>query len=94
MSNSNTSSNTSASCSLEVRHFGNLLHRVHLRISNVCNSFISERKHKVWVIFFDRNEHFGTKFIVIFLNFSLLSLDPLVSVLEDRNVMQRHRMSK
>ena len=56
------SSNTSASCSLEVRHFGNLPHRVHLRISNVCNFFISERKHKVWVVisYLDRNEHFGT----------------------------------
>ena len=88
MSNSNTSSNTSASCSLEVRHFGNLLHRVHLKISNVCNFFITERKHKVWVvIFLDRNEHFGTKIIVIFQNFSFLLLDPPVSVLEDRNVM-------
>ena len=30
--------------------------------------FISERKHKVWEVIskLDRNEHFGTKFIVIF----------------------------
>ena len=32
MSSPNSSSNTSASCSLEVRHFGNL-HRVHLRVA-------------------------------------------------------------
>ena len=56
MSNSNMSSNTSARCSLmikmEVCHFGNLLHRVQLRISNFCNLFISERKHEVWVVVF------------------------------------------
>ena len=99
MSNSKTSSNTSASCSLlkklEVRHFGNLLNRVHLRISNVCYIYISERKYKVRVvIFLDRNKHFGNKFIVFFLNYSFLFIDPPVSVLEDRNVMQRHRMCK
>ena len=51
--------------------FGNLLHRVHLRISNICNFFISEQKHKVWVVIFffiDHYGHFGTKFIV-FLEF-------------------------
>ena len=33
----------------EVRHFGNILHRVHLRIPNVCNCFFtSERTHKAW----------------------------------------------
>ena len=52
MSNSTTSSNTSASCSLEVGHNGNLLDQVQLKISNVCNFLISERKHKVWVVIF------------------------------------------
>ena len=42
MSNSNPSSNGSSNTStmlkkIEVCHFGNLLHRVHLRFSNVCN---------------------------------------------------------
>ena len=37
---------------MEVRHVGNLLDRVHLRNSNVCNFFISERKHKVWIVIF------------------------------------------
>ena len=64
------SSNTSAvSCckKMEVRHSGNLLHRVHLKISNVCNFLISERKHKVVVvIFLDNNEHYGTEFNVFF----------------------------
>ena len=77
MPNSNTSSNTSASCSLkkmEVGHVENLLHRFHLRISNVCNFFISERKHQVWVvIFLDRNKHFGAKFIVFSRIFSFCS---------------------
>ena len=34
------------------------------------------------------------KFIVFFYNFLFLYLDPPVSVLEDRNVMQHHRMCK
>ena len=68
MSNSNTSRNTSASCSLEVRHFGNLLHRAHLRISNVYNFLLVNENIKSGELFswLDINEHFGTKFIVIF----------------------------
>ena len=54
MSNSNMSSDISVfpAEKMEVRPFGNLHHRVYLRISNVCNFFISERKHKERVVFF------------------------------------------
>ena len=41
----------------------------------------------------DRREHFGTTFIVFFYNFSFfVPLAPPVPVVEDRNVMQRHRL--
>ena len=52
MSNSSTSNNTSANCSLEVCHFANLLHRVHLKFQTSLTFFISERKQKVWAVIF------------------------------------------
>ena len=46
------SSDTSASCSLEVRHFGNLLIESTSEFQTSVTFFISERKHKVRVVIF------------------------------------------
>ena len=54
---------------IKVRHFGNHLHGVHLRLSNACNFFLSvDENIKCGYSFskLDRNEHFGTKCIVFF----------------------------
>ena len=73
MSYSNTSSNTSASCSL-LKNWKSAILEIFIIESTsefqtpVFFFFISERKHKLWVIIFlYRNEHFGTK--IVFLEF-------------------------
>ena len=65
MSNSNTSSNISASCSLEVRHAGNLLYRIHLRMSKSVTFLLVNENIKCGI-------HFLSKIIMNILALNLL----------------------